>query len=78
MRCVAALQEHPDPEHQAQGTETGETWCLFQPGLKAWSNLSGLVAGTSTPPCPRREEEDEVGNGPSTYRTSATPEAGAL
>lgn len=77
MRCVVALQKRPDPEHQAQGTEIGETWCLFQPGLKVWSNPSGLMAGPSTPPCPGREEdeeeeEEEVGNGPSTQRTSTT------
>jgi len=55
MRCVAALQKRPDPEHQAPERETGETWCLFQPGLKIWSNLSGLMAGASTASCPGRE-----------------------
>lgn len=80
MRCVTALQKRPDSEHQAQGAEIEETWCLFQSGLKVWSNLSGLVAGPRTPPCPSREkeEEEEEGNSPSSGRTSTTPRGGTL
>lgn len=75
MRYVTALQKRPDSEHQARGAEIEETWCLFQSGLKVWSNLSGLVAGPRTLPCPSREEEDEEeGNCSSSGRTNPTPQ----